>query len=334
MDQLEQDNSGLFCESIPIIHIADVEYMPIEFQVDKIWTINSVGFLSGQPGVCKTWLAWEIAVSIASGTKLFDLYECKKGKVLAFNAEDDPAMVTRSRIEAIARQKNLDFEKLDLHLLDASVITLDDFYEQNRMEATIQQYKPDMLIFDPLRNIHSLDEDNATEMSKLLHFLRRISREYSCSVLLVCHDKKPSIANGKYRGAQVRGTSVLVGWRDVAIFLDKANGAMTKVQIYNRSCQSISPFHFTLRTKNDNHGSPKAAELVVTTPDQIEDQKDAEELQKIKRFISKHCPITKTDVAKKAGMNKQKCLKLVDTLIDSDDDVISQGGLIRIKVDD
>ncbi len=80
-------NNTTTSNGIPIIHIADVKSVPVEFQIDKIWPINSVGFMSGQPGICKTWLSWDIAVGIASGTKLFGLFQCKRGKVLAFNAE-------------------------------------------------------------------------------------------------------------------------------------------------------------------------------------------------------------------------------------------------------
>ena len=334
MDQLEHDNSGLFGEIIPIIHISDGEYIPIEFQIDKIWAMNSVGFISGQPGVYKSWLAWEIAVFIASGSKLFGLHDCKKGKVLAFNAEDDPAMVTRSRIEAIARQKNLDFKKLDLHLFDAPVIALDDFLEQDRIEATIQQYKPDLLIFDPLRNVHSLDEDNATQMSKLLRSLRYINRTYSCSIMLVCHDKKPSKDSGKNRPAQVRGSNALIGWRDNAIYLDKEKSEMIRVQIYNRACQPILPFHFTMKAENDSQGSPVTAKLVVTTQDQTKEQKETEDLQKIKEFIRKHNPMSKTEIAETLGGNRQSCLKRIKTLLDTDDEVVSQGGLIMIKVAD
>ncbi len=328
-DFQESSGSNKEAKGIPIIHISDVKHQPIEFQIDKIWPVNSVGFISGQPGIYKTWLAWDFAVCIASGTKLFELYECRKGKVLAFNAEDDPAMVTRTRIEAIARQKKLDFEKLDLHLLDVPVITLNNYDEQKQMEITIEQYKPDMLIFDPLRNVHSLDEDSATDMSRLLRFLREINRKHSCSILLVCHDKKPG--NGKDRGSQVRGTSALVGWRDVAIFLDKAKDEMAEVQVYNRACQSILPFLFTLKAETDNQGNIETAQLVLITHGQIEDQKDLKKLQVIKEIISEHSPMTKTDITKAAGMNKQKCLSLIDTLIESDDDVMSQGGVIMIN---
>ena len=325
------DNKSEF-KGIPIIHIADVEMVPVEFQIDKIWPINSVGFMSGQPGICKTWLAWDLAVSLASGTKLFGLYECRKSKVLAFNAEDNPAMDTRSRIEAFACHKGLNICDLDLNLLDTPSIFLNDTDTQKQFEITISQYNPDFIILDPLRNVHSLDEDKATEMSaKLLHFLREINRNYSCSILLVCHDKKPGVGNGKDRGAQVRGTSALLGWRDVAIFLDKKADEMTEVQIYNRSCQSISPFLFTLKTEKDSQGNLETAQLAVTTHGLIEDQKELIALQTIKEIICKHSPIPRDKIVKEAGMNRKKCLGLINALLESDSDILKDGAKIYDK---
>ena len=192
---------------------------------------------------------------------LFGIYECRKGRVLAFNDEDNLSMVTCSRIKALALQKNLDIKYLDLDLINVPAITLNDDVVQKKLELTIKQYKPDMVIFDPLRNVHSLDEDNATAMSaKLLHFLREMNRRYSCSVLLVCHDKKSRRDGGSNRPDQVRGSNALVGWRDNAIFLNEEKNKLIKVQIYNRACQSIPPFSFILKTEKDDQGDLKTAQ--------------------------------------------------------------------------
>jgi hypothetical protein len=308
-------------EGFPIIHIADVESAQVEFQIDKIWPINSVGFMSGQPGVCKSWLAWEIAVCIASGTKLFGLHGCRKGKVLAFNAEDDPAMTTKARIEAIASHKGLNIRDLDLNLLDIPSVFLDDKDAQKRFEISVSEYRPDFIILDPLRNIHALDEDKATDMSaKLLHYLREINREYSCSILLVCHDKKPSKGNGQDRASQVRGTSALVGWRDVAVFLDKESDGTTDVELYNRSCRSIQPFSIELVTNSDDKEQLITANLKVTSHEQIENEKEQQGLNEIIKIIADaKGPISRNKVREKAGMNKKKCLDLIKILLDFGD---------------
>jgi len=320
-------------EGFPIIHISSVKHQPMEYQIDRIWPINSVGIMSGQPGAHKSWLAWEIAVCISSGTMLFGIYECRKGRVLAFNDEDNLSMVTCSRIKALALQKNLDIKYLDLDLINVPAITLNDDVVQKKLELTIKQYKPDMVIFDPLRNVHSLDEDNATAMSaKLLHFLREMNRRYSCSVLLVCHDKKSRRDGGSNRPDQVRGSNALVGWRDNAIFLNEEKNKLIKVQIYNRACQSIHPFSFILKTEKDDQGDLKTAQLVVTTHDQIKDQKETKELQKIKKVIRENCPVKRNDIVDKVGINRKKCLTLINTLLNSDAEVsLSPEGLIVIN---
>ncbi|MDP6250144.1 MAG: AAA family ATPase [Candidatus Pacebacteria bacterium] len=320
-------------EGFHIIHISDVKHQPMEYQIDRIWPINSVGIMSGQPGAHKSWLAWEIAVCISSGTMLFGIYECRKGRVLAFNDEDNLSMVTCSRIKALALQKNLDIKYLDLDLINVPAITLNDDVVQKKLELTIKQYKPDMVIFDPLRNVHSLDEDNATAMSaKLLHFLREMNRRYSCSVLLVCHDKKSRRDGGSNRPDQVRGSNALVGWRDNAIFLNEEKNKLIKVQIYNRACQSIHPFSFILKTEKDDQGDLKTAQLVVTTHDQIKDQKETKELQKIKKVIRENCPVKRNDIVDKVGINRKKCLTLINTLLNSDAEVsLSPEGLIVIN---
>jgi hypothetical protein len=167
--------------------------------------------------------------------------------------------------------------------------------------------------------------------AKLLHFLREINRNYSCSILLVCHDKKQGIGNGKDRASQVRGTSALVGWRDVAIFLDKKADEMTEVQIYNRSCQSIPPFLFTLRTEKDSNGNLETAQLSITTHGLIEDQKELIALRTIKEVISENSPISRDDIVKKAGMNRKKCLGLINTLLESNGDILKDGVKIYDK---
>jgi hypothetical protein len=205
--------------SIPLIHISQIEEKPIEFLIDQIWPINSVGFISGQPGTFKTWFVWDMAVSVASGTTFLDRYKCKQGKVIVFNAEDTQTQ-TKLRIAALANHKKLNVNELNLYLLNIYTIALDDIKTQEAIKNTIAKEQPSLIIFDPLRNVHTLNEDSSTEMSKILNLLRFINRKFNCSIPLVCHDKKPSKESSSNRGSQVRGTSAIAGWRDNAIYLE------------------------------------------------------------------------------------------------------------------
>jgi len=224
--------------------------MMLDYRVKEIVTDNSAGFISGQPSATKTWFAWEIGVSVASGTPAFGVYKSKQGRVLAYNAEDDPATITRSRIAALAKAKGLQLSELDFHLINEPTLQLDQLETQTALLRAIQTHKPALLLFDPLRNLHSANEDRATEMKPILEFPRRIQREFGCSVLLVVHDRKPGKDDSR-RASMTRGSNALEGWRDSAIYLDR-DDEKTKVTIYHRGAQPPSPFYFRLETKTVN----------------------------------------------------------------------------------
>ncbi len=162
-----------------------------------------------------------------------------------------------------------------------------------------------------------------------MHFLREINRKYSCSILIVCHDKKPSKGNGQDRASQVRGTSALVGWRDVAIFLDKESDGTTKVVVYNRSCPSIKPFHFNLITKEDDNRKLIMANLEVTSHEQIEIENEQQDLNKVKKIIAEaNEPISRNKITEGAGIKRKKCLDLIRILLEQDEIEETKNGLI------
>ena len=300
-------------DPFPIIHIADVKARPVTYQIEKIWLENSVGFISGQPGTFKTWLAWELAVSIASGTPAFGHFETKRGRVLAFNAEDAPESITRARIQALAAAKGIETAELDLYLFDLPVLTIDDPETQGRIEKTIQAHAPVLIILDPLRNLHSLNEDKASEMSPLLDFLRKIQRLYSCSVLLICHDKKPSKDNSR-RESMTRGSNALEGWRDNAIYSDKAESGV-RVQIYHRGASAPEPFLFRLSTREES-GQLSSAELEFLDEGAMAHEKRIKLIQRIKEALEKNGgPMTREEIRKTTEKQKQACYDAIREML-------------------
>ena len=313
------ENQSPSQNKIPLIHISDIVYIPIEFQVEKIWPLNSVGFISGQPGSYKTWVVWDLATSIASGTNFMGEYKCKKGKVIAFNAEDSPSN-TQLRVAAFAKQKEVSLKDLDFYLFNIHSLSLNDKDTQEEIKNTIRDERPDFIIFDPLRNVHILDEDKATEMTPLLNFLRSVNREFGCSILLVCHDKKNGQKNNGDRASQVRGTSALVGWRDNALFVDKKADYRIEIQIYNRAHKSISPFCADLIIENKaEKEEPITAVFKPLSLEQIKTEKEfKDKIQleiELKRIIKKNGPIGRDDLRNIVCKNRQLVLNVVKDLI-------------------
>src|ERR1700746_445689 len=93
--------------------------------IEGLWSAEAVGIIGGEPKCCKSFLALDLAVSVASGTPCLRHFPtCQRGPVLLFAAED-AAHVVRARLEGIAAAAGVDFQSLDVHIITVPVLRLD-----------------------------------------------------------------------------------------------------------------------------------------------------------------------------------------------------------------
>src|SRR5436189_3854667 len=70
--------------------------------IDQLWTAHAVGIIGGTPKSYKTWMALEMAVSVASGSACLTTFAVPSpGPVLLYAAEDSQATL-RLRLESLA----------------------------------------------------------------------------------------------------------------------------------------------------------------------------------------------------------------------------------------
>lgn len=308
----EYKNHKVELQTLPLIHISDIKLEKPSYLIDRLWLQNSVGFISAQPGELKTWLAWEYAVSVASGTDAFKKFKTQRGKVISFNAEDNLQSMTKLRVVAIAKSKNLKLNDLDLFFINLPSLQLDDEKIQALLVRTVKIHKPTLLTFDPLRNVHGKNEDKASEMTAPLNFLRLLQRDYGCSVLLVCHDRKPSKDDGR-RASMTRGTNALEGWRDSAVYLDRADDK-TKVTIYHRGAPSPEPFHFRLLAKNEN-GLLAEARLEYIGSGEIKHEETIQIENAIRDILKRRLELSRAELVAEIGKRKAAVLDVISDMV-------------------
>src|SRR5215472_8142404 len=116
MNQLPvQRASELSIDSAPLTH----------WLVQGLWSDQAVGILGGEPKCYKSFLALDLAVSVASGTDCLRQFPVRRtGKVLLFPAEDSLAIV-RQRLEGIAAMAQVDFPSLPVEVITAPSLRLD-----------------------------------------------------------------------------------------------------------------------------------------------------------------------------------------------------------------
>jgi RecA-family ATPase len=78
--------------------------------------------VGGEPKCCKSFLALDIAVAVASGTPCLRRFPTvRRGRVLLFAAEDSLTVV-RQRLAGIAAATNTPLDALDIHVIIAPVV--------------------------------------------------------------------------------------------------------------------------------------------------------------------------------------------------------------------
>jgi len=197
----------------------------IHWLIEGLWADQAVGILGGEPKCCKSFLALDVAVSVASGAACLRQFPvCRTGKVLLFPAEDSLAIV-RQRLEGIASAAGVSFPALPVEVITAPSLRLDVPTDRQRLSDTVQKIQPVLLILDPLIRLHRLDENDASQIAALLSYLRELQRQFQLAVLLVHHARKDS--HSSRPGQALRGSSELHGWGDSNLYMRRKGSQLT-----------------------------------------------------------------------------------------------------------
>jgi len=212
-------------QPFPVVRVGHVTKREAEpaWLVETLWGEQAVGFIGGTPKSCKTWLALELAVAVASGRPCLGRFRVhQRGHVLLVAAEDSAGAI-RHRVEGIARARGVDLQRLAVGLVDAPGLRLDQDVHRVRLEATVAAIRPRLLILDPLVRLHRADENSAADISALLAYLRQLQREHAVAVALVHHVRKSPTGQP---GQALRGSGDLHAWADSNLFLLRCKGRL------------------------------------------------------------------------------------------------------------
>jgi RecA-family ATPase len=178
------------------------------WMIDSLWLRRAVGVIGGPPKTTKTYLALDIALSVASSTAALGRFTVHDpGPALIYMAEDAEAAL-KERLIALCRHRGLDLHAVPLYVITASTLRLDLATDQRRLLDVVAAYKPTLLVLDPLVRLHALNENDAGEISRLLGYLRELQRSRHCSLLLVHHTRQ----GGSGSGQHLRGSGDIHAW--------------------------------------------------------------------------------------------------------------------------
>jgi len=215
--------------------------------VESLWGSGAVGIIGGAPKTCKTWLALEIAVAVASGLPCLGRFRVPcPGPVLLFTAEDPPHQVRR-RIESLSLARNADFPSLDVRLIVETSLRLDRTQDLQRLRLTLANHQPKLLVLDPYVRLQSADENDARQVSAILSDLRELSRTFHTAVALVHHARKNA---GRNPGQALRGSGDFWAWGDSNLYITRSHDSL-QLTIEHRAAPAPPPLSLQLLAPDD-----------------------------------------------------------------------------------
>jgi len=193
---------------------------PVEWLVDGLLTAHGFAVLYGAPGIGKSFMSIDIALSVAYGTTWHDKVT-KQGAVLYIAAEGVGGLGKRVK----AWQAHYDTHGVtDFHVLPMAVKIL-EAPDLEKLLRTIDNFgvQFSMIVIDTVaRTLASTgsDENDATAMGQFGEMCGVIQRHAGCAVLAVHH-------SGKDAARGMRGSSSLLGLSDTVLAMTASEALLT-----------------------------------------------------------------------------------------------------------
>ncbi len=292
---------------LPVVRLADIahEDQTQRWLVDQLWGDSSVGVIGGAPKCSKTWLGLDLALSVATGTPCLGAFAVPQpGPVLVYLAEDALPIV-RERVAGMARQRGLDLDAVDIHVITAPTLLLDREPHRGRLFETARRLRPRLLLLDPLVRLHAIDENHAGEVAALLAYFRTLQRQLDLSVILVHHTRK-NAATGVAAGQALRGSSDLHAFGDSNLYLRRAREHLVLTSEH-RAAPAPPPVSLQL-IDNDPHQTHLA--VVADGPDQQRRSLHEQVLE----LLTPGVVLTRAKLRDKLGVKNQRLGDVLESL--------------------
>jgi putative DNA primase/helicase len=176
--------------TVTLVRAADITPEPIDWLWDGYLARGKVHFLAGKPSAGKTTLAIIIAATVSTGGTWPDGSQCKKGRVVIWSGEDDPADTLVPRLIAAGA----DLERVELvkgATEDGEPVPFDPARHLPSLAQHLETAKDvALLIVDPVVSAVAGDSHKNTEVRRSLQPLVDLAEKTGCAVLGITHFTK------------------------------------------------------------------------------------------------------------------------------------------------
>ena len=234
---------------LPVQPAAALAVRPEErcWLVESLWADEAVGIVGGEPKCCKSFLALDMAVAVASGVPCLRRYAVSRPGRMLFYAAEDALHVVRRHFEGICRAAGVELADLDVQVITAPALRLDQKDDRERLAETVAALRPRLLVLDPFVRLHRIDENVSGEVAPLLAYVRELQRAHQLAV--VVHHARKGAARAR-AGQALRGSSEFHAWGDSNLYLRRVGEHLT-LTVEQRAAASIAGITLALEAQGD-----------------------------------------------------------------------------------
>ncbi|HEY8594562.1 MAG TPA: AAA family ATPase [Devosiaceae bacterium] len=197
-----------------------MDFPPLEFFVDGLIT-EGLTLLAGKPKMGKSWMALDLAMSVAIGSEALGERACKKGTTLYCALEDN-----QRRLQRRMRHVYGDQIEWPTNFHFTTQMSKFDQGGLEQLEQWIEDHQPSLVIIDTLVCIRpKSNKDNGYDADYgALAPLQKLAGEYGIAIVVIHHLRKMS---GDDPLDKVSGTTGLTGAADSILVLDRQSHGTT-----------------------------------------------------------------------------------------------------------
>lgn len=240
-----------------------------------LWTVQGVipeqslyGIIA-EPKSSKTWAEIVFAIAVANGVPAFgEFLVSDPGDAALFLAEDSEQSI-RTRLAATARGMGLDPIEATkrIHVQCRGTLDLSRDRDVCEVIAGVRalERKVKIVCLDPLRDVHTAEENSSSEMAPVMANLRALRSILGCSIVFVHHAAKSGgDKSGRRPGQMARGSSVIHASVDGGFYMSLGKGASectwpNTVLVETKTGRSAGLFGLTLDVEDDENGEARVA---------------------------------------------------------------------------
>lgn len=170
------------------LNLASQETVEVDWMVEDVLAQGDIAILFGPPYVGKSVLTMALAVAVATKAPTFLGQPLNKHGRVLYVDEENPEQIVRQRMQRLGLTP--EFAK-HVRFIHEQGVRLDNEQGRQKLLAEARNFDPVLIVIDSLTRIHTGDENNAGEMSRLFNDgIKPLARKTGATTIVLHHANK------------------------------------------------------------------------------------------------------------------------------------------------